>query len=192
MNKKEFITDLIKERQSIYPLQYTGEKIDQDTLKWLFENAIDAPSHAKTNPWRFHVIPQEKLSEWTTFFEDTYRSEIPAERFNERRFNAFGKKLAKTSHLVVLTMVRDEKERIPEWEEVAAMSMAVQNIYLSITAAGLAGYWASPGFIIRNIEKMISLGDREKCFGFFYLGIPVAELPPKPEKGSVDDYVKWY
>ena len=34
---------------------------------------------------------------------------------------------------------------MPEWEETAAVACAVQNMHLTLTAEGLAGYWSSGG-----------------------------------------------
>lgn len=39
-----------------------------------------------------------------------------------------------------------EKNKFPEWEEIAAVATAVQNIYLQTAAKGLAGFWSSLNF----------------------------------------------
>ena len=38
-----------------------------------------------------------------------------------------------------------EGKLMPEWEETAAVACAVQNMHLTLTAEGLAGYWSSGG-----------------------------------------------
>ena len=41
-------------------------------------------------------------------------------------------------------MQRDPGERIPEWEELASVACAVQNMWLSATSYGIGAYWSSP------------------------------------------------
>ena len=36
---------------------------------------------------------------------------------------------------------------VPEWEEIAAVSMAVQNMYLTCTANNIGCYWSSPKIV---------------------------------------------
>ena len=46
----------------------------------------------------------------------------------------------KASHIIAIVMKRSAKKGIPEIEDIEAVSCAVQNIYLSVTAYGLGGY----------------------------------------------------
>lgn len=57
--------------------------------------------------------------------------------------------LSKASHLILLGMKRyaSEKNKFPEWEEVAAVATSVQNIYLQTAAKGLAGFWSTMTFM---------------------------------------------
>lgn len=188
----EQLTEIIQNRQSLYPKQYTGEEVDKEAVEWILSNAIQAPTHRKVNPWRFHVFSGAEKNKVATFFQETYKANVPEERFNENKYNAFPKNVGVTSHIIVLTMIPDEQKPLPEWENVAALACAVQNMYLSVTAAGLGGYWSSPGLMLRNIEHLISLEEGEKCFGFFYIGVPKEERPPLVEKGDANDYTTWY
>lgn len=56
------ITEIINRRRSVYPHQFTGEKID-DAIVWqILENANKAPNHKKTEPWRFRFFREKVLS----------------------------------------------------------------------------------------------------------------------------------
>lgn len=46
---------------------------------------------------------------------------------------------------IAIYVKKDPKpgKAMPEWEETAAVSCAVQNMWLMATALGLAGYWTS-------------------------------------------------
>ena len=43
-------------------------------------------------------------------------------------------------------MNRDKQNRLPEWEEIAAVSMAVQNMWLTCYANNIGCYLSTPGF----------------------------------------------
>jgi nitroreductase len=89
-------------------------------------------------------------------------------------------------------MHRDENERIPEWEEMASVACSVQNIYLSLAAAGLGGYWSTPSYLIENASNYFDMHEREQCMGLFYVGVPILELPEKVLKRPIDEKLKWY
>lgn len=185
------LTEIIQNRQSVFPAYYSGEKIPDKTVNLLLKNAIQAPSHRKINPWRYKVVSGDKLQQLTSFFETTYKNNIAPEKFNERKYNSFATKLANTSHLLIITMQEDPEKPLPQWENVAAVASAIQNLYLSVTASGYGGYWSSPSLMINNIEEVITLHDNETCLGFFYLGVPKGELPAVSPKGELDDFVEW-
>ena len=86
-------------------------------------------------------------------------------------------------------MHRDEKERVPEWEEIAATAMAVQNMWLMTTELGLGGYWSSPS-LIEQMPKFLPMKEEEKCLGFFYVGNFEGETP-KGDRQPIENKVTW-
>jgi nitroreductase len=76
-------------------------------------------------------------------------------------------------------------------EEIAAVSCAVENIYLSTTAYELGGYWTTGGVTYNpNAKSFFGLGDEDRLLGFFYLGyvaIPSGAGKRKP----LDEKVVW-
>ena len=188
----QHLTEIIQNRQSIFPAQFTGEEISRDAVDWMLKNATQAPSHRRTNPWRFHVVPKAELHSLSTFFKKTYKQHQPPESFNEQKLASYDKKMAACSHVFILCAQHDPKGSVPEWEELASLSCGLQNIYLSVTAAGFGGYWSTPKLMIDHIEDFIDLNDGESCYGFFYLGVPQANLPPVPEREEQANYVTWH
>ena len=55
------ITEIIRDRRSIYPEQYSKRKIHREQIELLLNNAIWAPSHGLTQPWRFVVLQDNAL-----------------------------------------------------------------------------------------------------------------------------------
>lgn len=190
-NELSSASQWIRSRQSIYPARYTGELIP-DALIWeLLENANAAPSHRHTEPWRFHVIAPAKLEAFADFYQARYKQCTSPEKYNAKKYDKIKKKALQSSHILIVTMQRDRTESVPEWEELAAVACAVQNIYLSLGPMGLAGYWSSPGVVIEKIGQFVDLKEGERCLGLFYLGLPKAELPPPVNKGAISEKVTW-
>jgi len=58
---------------------------------------------------------------------------------------------------------------VPEWEEIAATAMAVQNMYLTSTANNIGCYWSTPG-MMNHLGEFLGLEENQRCYGLFYLG----------------------
>jgi len=86
-------------------------------------------------------------------------------------------------------MQRDPLESIPEWEEIAATAMAVQNMWLCCTEQGIGCYWSSPG-LIQYMDEFLPMEEGEKCLGFFYMGYYEGELPERTRK-PISEKVVW-
>ena len=88
-------------------------------------------------------------------------------------------------------MHRADATILPETEEVAAVSCAVQNILLSIHAYGLGGYWSTGGVTYNNSAKpFFDLDENDSLLGFIYLG--VIDCVPEPGKRQpVEQKVSW-
>lgn len=187
----EQVSELIRGRQSVYPKQFTGEAVDDETIHKILLNANSAPSHRNTEPWRFHVIAKSSAEAFITFQQSVYKREKVGEAYNDRKYKKLRSKVEQSSHIIIVGMERDKEESVPEWEEVAAVACAVQNIYLSLRPAGLGGYWSTPSLTINHIQEFIEMGERERCLGLFYIGIPQNELPPQVVKRPLDGKVRW-
>ena len=181
------IESLIQRRRSVYPNQYSGQPVEKEIIERLLEAATHAPTHKRTEPWRFKVLlgtSQEALGQ---FLQQKYLETNP----DPKKFRA--KKLLenpqKAGAIIAICMQRDPEERLPEWEEIAATAMAVQNMWLCATEHGLGAYWSSPG-LIRHMGEFFDLADGERCLGFFYLGYfdePVEEVTRAP----ISDKTVW-
>ena len=84
---------------------------------------------------------------------------------------------------------RDEKERLPEWEEIAAVSMAVQNMWLTCYVNNIGSYWSTPGFI-HEYGKLIKLNNNESSLGFFFMGVYEHKESPKL-RDDINSKVDW-
>ncbi len=185
------ISEIIRNRRSIYPPAYTGEKIPDETVMEFLENANWAPNHKKTEPWRFHVITGDALSRLKAYAQEHYKQTKQGDAFNQMKFERLGQKFDTSSHVIAICMQRDPQERVPEWEEVAALSCAVQNLWLSVSAAGYGGYWSSGGYTL-SAGDFLGLAEGQRSLGFFFLGVPKPDVPLFPKRGAVEEKVTWH
>lgn len=181
------ISELIKNRRSIFPVQYNDKAIRKSDIEEILEAANWAPSHKKTEPWRFKVLLGESKEKMGVFLANKYQ-EVDAKpkatvikklQDNPNNSNA----------VIAICMQRDPKESVPEWEEVAAVAMAVQNMWLCCAEKGIGSYWSSPG-LIKFMDEFFDLAEGEKCLGFFYMGYFDGELP-EGIRTPIEDKVTW-
>lgn len=188
----ELITELIRSRRSIFPPQYSGEVISKEIIEKILENANWAPTHKFTEPWRFTVFTGEGLKKLATFMSELYK-EVSTEKgnFDSKKYETLQTKPLKASHIISVGMKRDEKESVPEIEEIEAVACAVQNMSLTATAYGVGSYWGSGGVTyFEKAKPFFNLGPKDKLLGFFYLGIPRKSIT-KGKRKPIEDKVRW-
>jgi len=183
---------LIKNRRSIYPNMYTGEKVDDEIIQQMLENANWAPTHKITEPWRFVVFASEGLQKFADFQSELYKEVTSANgNFDEAKYEQLQTKPLSASHIIAIGMKRDEKDRLPEIEEVEAVACAVQNMYLTAAVYKVGAYWGSGGITyMEEAKEFFGLGAEDKLLGFFYVGVPKF-YPPKGRRKKIDDKVHW-
>jgi len=198
MNKPIFnieeVNKIIRNRRSMFVAQFKeNDPVDESIISELLENANWAPTHKLTEPWRFVVYSGEGLKKFADFQADLYkkRSEESGD-FIEATYTKLRENPLKASHIIAIGMKRDLKANLPEMEEVAAVAMAVQNMYLTASARGLAAYWGTGGPTFWPEAKgFFGLGEADKLMGFFYVAKPASDRWPLGKRSPVADKVTW-
>lgn len=191
LEKGQLSTEIIRSRRSIFPHSYTDEKIPNALIEEFLENANHAPTHRLTEPWRFKIIAGEKLGALGDLLANLYKEKMSEEKFSDMKYKKTAQKPRLCSHVIAICMERDVEERIPEWEEIAATAMAVQNIWLSASAYGIGAYWSSPS-TIKSVacRDFLNLGEGQRCLGFLFMGYH--QMPEQEAKrGSIQEKVEW-
>jgi nitroreductase len=140
-------------------------------LRDILEDAIWAPTHGLTQPWRFHVFvgaARERLAEGLESLYD--RVTPPTERREDKRSKLRANVL--TAPVIIAVAARiDPAGPITELDEIAATSCAVQNILLSAHQRGLGSFWAtSPVACTVEFAKWLGLDASHRCLGLVYVG----------------------
>lgn len=181
------IFDIIKKRRSIFPVQYNDSSIAKADIEKVLEAANWAPNHKCTEPWRFKVIQGEAKTRLGSFLSKKYEELDP--RPKAIKIKKLQENPQKANAIIAICLQRDPKESLPEWEEVAAVAMAVQNMWLLCTEMGIGSYWSSPG-LIKYMDEFFTLNEGEKCLGFFYMGNFDGEFP-EGKRDSITSKTDW-
>lgn len=188
MNPSE-LNQLIKSRRAIFPAAYNDKPIPEEIILQILENANWAPTHKLTEPWRFRVLTGEALRRMSAFITDWYTSHTPPEDFSEMQLKKMNQKPLQSAAAIAIVMKRDPAARLPEWEELAAVASAVQNMWLTCTAYGIGCYWATPKFSY-DMGQFLQLETGESCLGFMYMGY--TDTPTgEGKRGPIEDKIKW-
>jgi nitroreductase len=187
------INKLIQTRRSIYPAQYSGEKVDDEIIQQMLENANWAPNHKHTEPWRFIVFTDKGLEVLGKFQSEIYKKETEAKgTFDESKMEKLKNKPLSASHVIAIGMKRNEKKIIPELEEISAVAAAVQNMQLTACAYGVGCYWGSGGITYMDeAKKALGLNEDDKLLGFLYVGMPKEGFWPEGKRRPINEKINW-
>ena len=85
-------------------------------------------------------------------------------------------------------------EKIEEFEEIAAVAAATQNMLLTAHALGLGAKWSS-GAIVHDpaVRKWLGLSERGQLLGFLYIGYPAmtSERSIRTPAADLTDWRGW-
>jgi len=183
------VESLIKNRRAVYPVQYSDVPVTKEEIITLLEAANWAPTHRRTEPWRFKVMQGEVQGKFADFLAEKYKEST--NNFSEVKYNKYKTNPRKAAAIIAICMKRDPAESIPKWEEIAATSMAVQNMWLQASAMQIGAYWGSPA-VSKYFHEFIPLDEGVTCLGFLYLGKLKENLPEGHRKTSIHEKVTWH
>ncbi|TVP49986.1 MAG: nitroreductase [Mongoliibacter sp.] len=190
----EEVNKIIRGRRSMFVAQFKENDPVSDTIiQEMLENANWAPTHKLTEPWSFTVFSGAGLQKFADFQSERYRERATKNgNFVEATYNKLKENPLKASHIIAIKMKRDLKANLPVMEEIAAVSMAVQNMYLTASAHGLAAYWGTGGPTFwPEAKEWFGLEEEDMLMGFFYVAKPATERWPLGRRKSIEEKVDW-
>lgn len=170
-------------------------EIPRETLLSLLEDAHWAPTHGLTQPWRFHIFATpESRAALVKGLLGLYDRETPETARNPEKRDKLtaGPSLAP---VVIAVLARvDPSGKITEWEELAAVSCAVQNLMLSATEKGIGSFWSSPPVACSAaFAGWLGLDETHRALGLLYLGWPRDPAhPPRSTRAPLEERITWH
>lgn len=184
--------ELVRSRRSVFPQDYTGERVSDEIVNKILENANWAPTHKLTEPWRFVVFTGEGLRKLADFQGACYKqATISNNTFKEDRHQALLSKPMQSSHIIAIGMKRDERKSVPEVEEIGATFCAIQNMYLTAAAYGVGCYLSTGGITyFEEAKDFFGWSAEDRLIGFFHLGTPKL-WPTQGKRKAIAEKVTW-
>ncbi|WP_113927856.1 nitroreductase [Bacillus sp. P14.5] len=170
------------------------EPIPDEVINQILEAGSWAPSHFRTEPWRFFVLTGEGRKPLGSVL-----AEIAMESMDDPSSEANQKKLEKTlakpyrAPLVITVAVEPtaDNPKVIDVEEYGAVYAAIQNMLLAGHGLGLGGFWRTgkPAYH-GKMRELFGLSHKGDVLGFLYFGYPKREVPPGKRK-DVNTCVRW-
>lgn len=184
-----YVYDAIRLRRSFALKELSPEPIDLGMVAQMLEAANWAPSHGKTEPWRFVVYSGDARRIVGDAFGAAFRLLNPAQPADSAGERAQRERVWQAPVWIALGMRPDPK--MPEWEELIAFGSAVQNLHLMAGALGLAGKWTSGACALHlHVAEAVGFAPETKLLGFFYVGQPAASWP-EGRRSPLTEKVRW-
>lgn len=187
------ILETIKTRRSIGLV--SDQPVSEEQLEKVLEAGTWAPSHFRTEPWRFFVMTGEGRRPLGKTLAD-----IAAREMEDPASEANQKKLAKTAEkpfrapavIAVAVEPAADNPKVIEQEEHGAVYAAIQNMLLAAHGLGLGGYWRTGKPCYDPLMKdLFGLSDKGEVLGFLYLGYPEQEKRAGTRKKTVSEVTTW-
>src|SRR6266496_4411639 len=185
------ISSIIKNRRSIKPAKMNGKKIPDEQVKEILQLANWAPTHGRTEPWRFIVYAEDKVKEFCFQHAELYKGLTPPKNFEQANYDKQLHNGDLASHIIIAIMQRGNSPKIPVLEEIAATSIAIQNILLGATAAGIASFLSTSGMTHHAAMKnFFHLKEDDIVMGILYLGYSDEQMEGKRQT-EMEEKVVW-
>src|ERR1043165_164459 len=185
------LSHIIQSRRSIKPAKMNGRKIPDEEVKEIWKLANWAPTHGRTEPWRFIVYSGDKVREFCHSHAELYKANTSPEKFEQGSYDKQLHNGDLASHLIIAIMQRGNSPKIPVLEEIAATAIAVQNILLGATAKGIASFLSTSGMThTPAMKNFLKLRDEDTIIGLVYLGYSDERIEGKRQT-EIEHKVIW-
>ncbi len=183
------IANIISTRRTVKPAAMNGQKIDKADIEALLQLADWAPTHGLTEPWRFVVYEQPQV--FCRQHAALYQQITAEENFKPAVYDNLTHMGDKASHVIIAIMERGANPNIPQFEEIASASCAIDNLLLGAQALNIASYWGTGGVTLKPAMKdFLQLDAEDQVMGILYLGY-ADDRPEGRRKVPLHDKVKW-
>lgn len=167
----DILKKIITERRTTKAASMNGKTIPDEHIKEILELGNWAPTHGRTEPWKFFVYTGEALTRFGQTHGDIYLANTPEEKQNPETPGKLAAGTEMPSHLLIAVMKRGVNPKIPAIEEIAAASAAVQNVLLGAEALGIAAIWNTGGMAHSEAMKTeLGLAGEDIILGLIYMG----------------------
>ena len=188
---------ILRSRRSVKPAAMDpARELSREIVAALLEDAQWAPTHGMNQPWRFHVfLTPPARARLADGLASIYDATTPTAKRDEDKRAKLGVGPRRAAAVVALAARVEPNGKIPEWEEMAAVACAAQNLMLSAHDRRLGSYWSSPP-VAASPEFVRWLGldaAMHRARGLIYLGWPLpGQLAPQSVRAPLATCTTWH
>jgi nitroreductase len=186
------VFDAIRLRRSIKPDKMKPDPVERAVLERLLDAANWAPTHGRTEPWRFIVFEGEARRALAEAVVSTMappdQDTLPAD--DPRREKVMRNFLTPPFCIAIISATSSNPKIVPH-EEIISTGIAVEHIQLTARSLGIATYWTSGEKAFHpRMAKFLGITPPHQCLGFLYVGWPAIEWP-EGERQPIAHKVTW-
>ena len=186
------LQNVIRSRRTIKPDKFNGQVIPDEVIMQLIAGADWAPTHGRTEPWRFILFAGDRVKQFTERHAELYKLHTDPALFVEAKQNKLRSLSENVSHIIIAWMKRSPAKKVPEIEEIAAASAAIQNLLLTATAKGIAAFWSTSGLTHDPVLKAeFNMGTDDVILGIIYLGYSDEPLKEGYRMIPLSEKIEW-
>ena len=192
MNTFESLQKTIQARRSSKPADMNGQKIDNGIIHQLLELADWAPTHGRTEPWRFIVFEDLAKQQFCIDHSELYKANTNPEKFTQAKYEKLKEQGEPLSHIMIVYMKRTINNSIPVLEEIAAVSASIQNILLGAASLNISALWSTGGMTHHPaMKKMLDISEDDIVMGLLLLGYSDQPIKEGTRKIPIENKVVW-
>ena len=185
------IFEAIKTRRSIGFV--SDEPISKELIEKILEAGTWAPSHYRTEPWKFFVLTGDsriRLGKTLAKIEEQQMEDSTNES-SQKKLTKIEEKPFRAPLIIAVAVMPSDHPRALIQEEHGAVYAAIQNMLLAAHGVGLGGYWRTgkPAYN-PEMKLLFHLPDNGEILGFLYFGHPKRAVPAGKRK-HIDEVTAW-
>ncbi|UGB29987.1 nitroreductase family protein [Metabacillus sp. B2-18] len=152
------------------------DPVPSELIHQILEAGTWAPSHFRTEPWRFFVLTgdaRKALGKTLASLVEKTLEDPNSEESQKRLEREENKPLRAPVIIAVAVEPTTANKRVMMKEEVAAVCAAVQNMLLTAHALGLGAIWRTGESCYSNeVKELFTLSSESEMVGLLYIGYP--------------------
>lgn len=185
------IFEAIRTRRTIGKVK--DDKVEKKLIETILEAGNWAPSHHRTEPWRYFVLTGEGRRPLGRTLSEIAKESMddPESEENRMKLKNAEKKPFRAPVIIAVAVEPTVNEKVIELEEYAAVNASIQNMLLCAHGLGLGAIWRTgkPCYHKKMCE-LFHLSTNGKVLGFIYIGYPDMN-EPKGIRGPIEEKAIW-
>jgi nitroreductase len=181
-------------RRTIKPASMDGGRaVPRELLAEILEDAIWAPTHGLTQPWRFHVFTGDGRVRLADALQSLYDRTTPEGEIRPDKRAKLREGVLQAPVCIAVSALTDSGGRVSRLDEICAAACAVQNLLLSSHQRGVGSYWSTPPVSCSaEFASWLGLDSRHTPMGLVYLGYAREGFAPTSVRAPLAERVTYH